>query len=341
MNIKVGDTVRFLNDIGGGKVVGFNGSQEVVVEQEDGFGFPVAVDQCVVVSSAVQSSAMPSAPAPAKSETKVISSVQSYGAAGRNPDELKVFLAFVPEDVDNLETSDFELYLINNSDYGLFFSLLEAQENGYKSRKNTLVSPGENLLVEHVRRANVGSLEKLCVQIAAFKSSGKFVAHKPIDRIVNTRLVKFFKRNSFVDSPFLGCPAMSIDLTKDSIQEDIAKLKESLATKDQPTATAPAPKKKVVSNSEMLEIDLHIDSLLDSTKGMSSGEMLEYQITYFKKIMADNERFTGKKIIFIHGKGDGVLRRALETELKKMGRGNKYQQASFKKYGYGAILVIV
>ncbi len=44
----------------------------------------------------------------------------------------------------------------------------------------------------------------------------------------------------------------------------------------------------------------------------------------------------GQKIIFIHGKGEGVLRQALIHELNYRYKNCTYQDASFQEYGYGA-----
>ena len=48
--MKIGDKVRFLDSIGGGKVSGFQGSNIVLVEDEDGFEIPTLITQCVVVT---------------------------------------------------------------------------------------------------------------------------------------------------------------------------------------------------------------------------------------------------------------------------------------------------
>src|SRR5574344_781487 len=48
--MKIGDKVRFLDSIGGGKVAGFQGSNIVLVEDEDGFEIPTLITQCVVVT---------------------------------------------------------------------------------------------------------------------------------------------------------------------------------------------------------------------------------------------------------------------------------------------------
>ena len=56
------------------------------------------------------------------------------------------------------------------------------------------------------------------------------------------------------------------------------------------------------------------------------------------------ERYKTKreqKIVFIHGKGDGVLRKALLDELKRKYSTCRYQDASFQEYGFGATLVTI
>ncbi|MDR0995820.1 MAG: Smr/MutS family protein, partial [Tannerella sp.] len=48
-----------------------------------------------------------------------------------------------------------------------------------------------------------------------------------------------------------------------------------------------------------------------------------------------------QRIVFIHGKGDGVLRAAIERELKTKYKNCSYQDASFREYGFGATLVTI
>lgn len=47
--MKIGDKVRFLSDIGGGVVAGFQGNDIVLVEDADGFQIPTAISEVVVV----------------------------------------------------------------------------------------------------------------------------------------------------------------------------------------------------------------------------------------------------------------------------------------------------
>ena len=49
--MKIGDKVRFLNEVGGGTVMGFIGKDQVKVEDEDGFDIPVLIRECVVIET--------------------------------------------------------------------------------------------------------------------------------------------------------------------------------------------------------------------------------------------------------------------------------------------------
>ena len=98
----------------------------------------------------------------------------------------------------------------------------------------------------------------------------------------------------------------------------------------------PKPEKK---NSDISEIDLHITEILDDHRGMSNGEILQVQLDRFTTSLEGASKTDQKKIVFIHGLGNGKLkfevRKLLNTKYSHL----KYQDASFKEYGYGATMV--
>ncbi|HIU88858.1 MAG TPA: DUF2027 domain-containing protein, partial [Candidatus Caccomonas pullistercoris] len=49
--MKIGDKVRFLNEVGGGTVAGFQDKNTVLVRDEDGFDVPVLIRECVVIGT--------------------------------------------------------------------------------------------------------------------------------------------------------------------------------------------------------------------------------------------------------------------------------------------------
>lgn len=71
--MNIGDKVRFLNDVGGGKIVGFDKGGLVIVEDEDGFEMPVRQDNVVVVEETNKYNFVKkSAPKAEKSDTVVV-----------------------------------------------------------------------------------------------------------------------------------------------------------------------------------------------------------------------------------------------------------------------------
>jgi queuine/archaeosine tRNA-ribosyltransferase len=49
--MKIGDKVRFLSEVGGGTVKGFQGKDIVLVEDADGFDIPMLLRECVVIDT--------------------------------------------------------------------------------------------------------------------------------------------------------------------------------------------------------------------------------------------------------------------------------------------------
>ena len=57
--------------------------------------------------------------------------------------------------------------------------------------------------------------------------------------------------------------------------------------------------------------------------------------------MDENKAKKGQKIVFIHGKGEGVLKKAILSDLKTRYSTMNYQDASFKEYGFGATMITI
>ncbi|MFI3319004.1 MAG: DUF2027 domain-containing protein [Rikenellaceae bacterium] len=330
MELKIGDKVRFLNEVGGGVVVGFFGPDQVIVEQEDGFGFPCLRAECVVISGEGSVRAGDS------------SGVVSSTAPEIEPDRQQIFLAFAPEDSVNIERGKIKVYIINDSLYTLNLNMLSSQDRtkGYNLYLSAKIFAGERMLIDELKLEELPRIEHLHFQITSLKESGAFKVLPPVDRVVDLKLPKFYKPTSFTHSEALGCKAMSMELTQ---QEEIF---EQIIEISKPKDLAP---KSATSNNnnnnkikqKSIEVDLHIDKLLETTAGMSSGDILEYQLDQMRQTIAKYKSNRGEKIVFIHGKGDGVLRSAIIKELKKLGLGDRHQEASFKRYGFGALLVTI
>ena len=103
-------------------------------------------------------------------------------------------------------------------------------------------------------------------------------------------------------------------------------------------------RKPVVKHAEktaIVEVDLHASALLDTTAGLTSSEILDYQLGKVRETLDQYRHAKGRKIVFIHGKGEGVLRNALLKEIRDKYKNCSCQDASFREYGFGATMVTV
>lgn len=89
-------------------------------------------------------------------------------------------------------------------------------------------------------------------------------------------------------------------------------------------------------SNDRVVIDLHIENLIDSFKGMSNGEILKIQMTRFKRFLNNSIDRRQRKVVVIHGVGEGVLRHEIRKELDIYHPYFEYYDASYEEFGYGA-----
>jgi hypothetical protein len=98
--------------------------------------------------------------------------------------------------------------------------------------------------------------------------------------------------------------------------------------------------KAVVHTKDLIEVDLHIEELVDDHRGWSNAEILIYQIEKFEKVLNKAFQIGTKKIIVVHGRGDGVLRYEIRRKLRDY-PGIEVYDASYKNYGQGATEILL
>jgi dsDNA-specific endonuclease/ATPase MutS2 len=101
----------------------------------------------------------------------------------------------------------------------------------------------------------------------------------------------------------------------------------------------PKPKSQRVKPKERnlppMEVDLHIEKLTHSSRGMSNYDMLNLQMETAKRQLDFAMRKRIQKIVFIHGVGEGVLKAELDFLLGRYDN-LKFYDADYQKYGLGA-----
>lgn len=83
-------------------------------------------------------------------------------------------------------------------------------------------------------------------------------------------------------------------------------------------------------------VDLHIGNIVDSFKNMMPHQMLEKQINKAMEEIKSAKKDKVKKLILIHGKGKGVLKKEIYKILNSMDD-IEYFEADIIKYRFGAV----
>lgn len=364
--MKIGDKVRFLSTTGGGVIAGFQSSSIALVEDEDGFQIPTMVNDLVVVNDDKQATTVQKM-IPAQDNDynkrqikkenaihndeildKVNSDTHIHVVERSGAETVSMYLGFVPQDKKQISNTKFHLYAINDSNYFLSYtySLFDGKEWTLLSHNE--LEPNTKLLISEVRIEDIADFKNGAIQLTSYKVGKPYQLQPTLDVRLRIDPVKFYKlhtfrENDFFDEDALVVPVVENGVAVKELSIDSNKLKEKMLEKQKIDVTAPARKEssKKHDNNEPLVIDLHASELLDTTAGMSNADILNYQLDVFRKTIEEFKKNKGMKIIFIHGKGNGVLRNAVIHELKYRYKSFTYQDASFQEYGYGATQITI
>lgn len=380
--VKIGDKVRFLNDVGGGTITGFQGKDIVLVADEDGFEIPTLVTEVVavetndyniakVVDGKKKGKTNEDKPTPTSvknaltvnddeeedEETDIADQELTYKPMAqerRGANELNLCLAFVPKRVKEISDTPFEVYLVNDCNYYIHYTLLNYEGKACQVRHEGEIAPNTKVYLEELLHNRLEEWERITIQTLAFKRDKVFFP-KPTYS-VNLRIdgTKFYKLHAFQPSVFFNTPALTYDILKDDravrpMFVDADELREAMQTPEEQLPTEPQPRisgaeKRATRKQDrnaIVEVDLHAHELLDTMVGLEPRDILEYQIKVFRDTMNAHLKNHGCRIVFIHGKGEGVLRNALLKELRTHYKQCRVQDASFREYGYGATMVTI
>lgn len=391
--MKIGDKVRFISEVGGGVVSGFQGKNIVLVQDEDGFDIPMAINDVVVIGEEDYNKAhlpygKPEPKKPDNRSVKAIMGDQSNAVDNQDNEEdevdfskvtfrapveerkggnaLSAYLAFVPIDIKEITHTRFECYFVNDSNYYIQYSYLAADGNSWTLRSQGEVEPNTKEYIEEFGREELNTFGHVAIQLFAYKREKPFVLKPVVDVQFRIDPVKFYKLHTFQENDFFEQPALLHTIIENDkvtrpLVVDAKQLKAEMYHVEPNDNTKVASHQnngyvrryddgrkggnpfitKRKGDEDVIVVDLHANALLDTTVGMSAGDILNYQLDVFRRTLKEHASEKGQRIVFVHGKGEGVLRRALINDLVYRFKHYTYQDASFQEYGYGATQVTI
>ncbi len=231
---KIGDTVRFLNTTGGGKITKIEG--RIAYVEEDGFETPVLLNEVVVV--------LPAGHEPEKKGARMMFDQKAFddgkksvrdaapqkSADSRKTDnvaepelpveeteygeDITVALVFAPETAKALSTSRINAALVNDSNYFLYFSVLirDNEAKAWKPLFTGEVAPNEMIVLASFTQQNISEIERVVFQAMAYKKGKSFQVKYPLNVSKKIDLTKFFKAHCFRPGVYLDTPCIEIPL---------------------------------------------------------------------------------------------------------------------------------
>ncbi len=311
--MNIGDRVRLLHGNEEGVITKISTGGRVEVEIEDGFRIPAMKNEVVIIS-AVEGQHFGGV---AKPQEPTVTSAKKI------TDKEGLFLSYLP-----INDKDHSLHLSNMSNRDYFTLVTEL----YGTNGQTLLA--EKLPANSTRKLtekSISNFEEWPTLLIQF-----FPIHTRIEKMEQSfeRKIKF-KASSFFKSkgkaPLLEKNGYVFQLSDQSKEIDVKALNKELnPTKDSAVTKFERPAK---------EIDLHIEKLSKEHEFMSNSEMLRLQMEVFEKALNSAIATGMDEISFIHGIGNGVLRKEIHKYLSQLDNIKYFQDTQKSRFGYGATLV--
>ena len=349
MELKIGDKVRYLNAKGGGVVANIINAQMVEVCDETGFNIPVQKTELVKVDDkSFTSSHNPVKPvvqAPIKQvEVTRNKLIPSSDTSIDGNDLPKLYLAFV-QDPDNKDS--IECYLINDCNYHFIYTIAVVNDKLADIVDINTIESNTKDYIKSYKKDSLQETKHFLIQGTFFKK-GKYRPLQPVYKEIALSPVKFFKEGCFKENDFFDEPALIETIYERTLADDVREIdgktfQKVIFTKEYADRKINQPSRKENKEEKNFtrEVDLHIHELVDDEHGLTPGDKLEIQIKHFEKELNQAIVSNEKRIVFIHGVGNGVLKLKIKNILESKYSKLKFQDASFQKYKFGATLVML
>ena len=355
---KAGDRVKFLNDVGGGVVTRVD-NKIVYVENQDGFEVPSMMSQLLLVG-ALQTEYSPfTEVAPLETGRQGdeddampvldTENVIDYVDLSEEPDEpntdtfVNILLAWIPKQKKNSLLA-YDLYLINDCGYNIMYVAAMINEATYCGIQAGMLESEATIHLTRVSEDDLKSLKKIRFDVIFFKK-GSYLPHEPMRYSLKINDFYISDPVNYQTNAYFDDKALIYNISEEYLTAEIENVaieiqKQSEKQKKEIDNNPPVSRKKKPEK-ELEEVDLHIEQLVDNPKALSPQEMLDIQLGRFTIALEGAILNRGKRIVFIHGVGNGRLRLEIQRLLDKKHPKLRYQDASFKEYGFGATMVFL
>lgn len=338
MKFKIGDNVKFLNDTGGGKVSRISPNGYIHVMTPDGFEIPVAANELILDASFKNLNEIIENKTNIYVENKKEMASSSLRDEAKPPRrmpvslpvnaQLNILIGLVPHDIHAVYKAQIRCYLINDSDFYLHFMIGTQEQGNFYYLSSGEIEPNTKLLLNEFDQATLAKISKFHLQ-AIVISEGHYYPVSPVNKEIDIAQYDFLKNHIYKPNDYFDENALIISCVHSQKAEN----------KERDAEKKTQEHHNQQNQNDTIEVDLHIEALCNDYSHLSNTDILRIQMNHFRNALEDAISKKARRIVFIHGVGNGTLKLELRNELKRNYPEFIYQDASFKEYGFGATLV--
>lgn len=347
MNFKVGDHVKFLDATGGGIVRKIIDHRMVLVAIEGGFEIPTLMSELVRMEGeeAGQRFFNETFEVLGENEPEAVMNQDDERVTSLKLEKNKplkneeILLAFVPQDQKWLITGIVDIYLINHTSFDILFNLFRKEEKDlFTGIDYGSLESGTRFLLNSVDREQLPEWSSGCLQVLFHKDHLNRIPF-PVNAEFEISGKKFYTEGSYRESPLIegkGILVRIANLNNAAHEQSSVKPVPGEKPNEKPEKNDFIFRFEIAPKEA--EVDLHLEALEVTPGKLENNEILQVQINYFTKALESAIVNKFRKVIFIHGVGDGILRKAITEKLHQSGI-FEISDAPLHQYGSGAITV--
>ena len=166
----------------------------------------------------------------------------------------------------------------------------------------------------------VGEIGGIKLQLLTYRE-GDTTPRKPLEAEVKMHAPKFYQESYYKDNDFFDGKAYIVNVLENKEMDEALRSLKDGKVQHKDAQDKPSKSQKPQRMPEKVVVDLHL--------------------TFREKLDECIADAHVKKVVFIHGKGNGSLKLELRKCLDRNYKRCQYQDASFEEYGGGATLVYV
>lgn len=344
MKLKIGDTVRFLNEAIEGTISRILSNEKVEVTDSHGFTHISDEKHLVLIELVLDERHFEEQHSQIElsEESKIISFQKNSNDFIQSLEiDNTIYAAVRLMNEKSPLTTDIELHIINNTTYSICFTTSRRHEDIRSGLSKGQLKPRTEEFIGIFSQDELHRFEGFEFQFLFF-GENEYKPRPPAVKslqfsssdFLNTEFRKLFYQK---DDTVLLMP-LYVFSSPDNI--DVSKLLEKFKKdadeeeKRNAASKSKGKQEKFTVLTRQKVVDLHIEELVKDHSSMNNSQIISYQLNYFLYEMDQALLNKFHKITFIHGVGNGVLRSSIREELKRFPN-IRFAEAPQEKFGYG------